>query len=119
MVFYVMSTVTSIGYLRRCAAMVFGTWETMSVLFSYANQMLKADGLNWFQRKAMFVRNLGWMYGRKGVLSSFNMNVLAYFKPGCHPNDIPEMRNYPAWVEEYLRSGSPHKACQALLAKAT
>lgn len=117
-VFDVMSTVTSIGYLRRCAAMAYGTWETMSVLFSYAERMLKADGFSWFQRKMMFLRNLGWMYGRKGVLSSFNLKILAYFRPGFHPNDIPEMRNYPAWVEEYQRSGSTHKACQALLAKA-
>jgi predicted metal-dependent hydrolase len=117
-VFDVMKSATNIGYWRRCIAMVYVVGKVNKVLFGYSDRMLKADGFSWRARKWMILKNLNWMYGPKGVLSTYNMKVLAYFRPGFHPDDIAVMSNYPVWLNEYQRSGSPMRACQALLAQA-
>ncbi|MEQ5843651.1 metal-dependent hydrolase [Paraburkholderia acidicola] len=117
-VFNVMKSVTSIGYFRRCAAMIIAVRKSNKLLFKHSDHLLKADGFSWLARKWMVLKNLNWMYGPKGVFSSYNMKILAYFRPGFHPTDIPVMQSYPIWLAEYQRSGNPHKACQALLAHA-
>lgn len=117
-VFDVMQAVTTIGYWRRCMAMVYATWQMTRAMFSFADQMLKADGFGWFQRKALMIRNLPWMYGRKGVFTGMIPKIIKYLLPGFHPSKIPDIHNYPHWVAEYDRSGCPHRACAALLAAA-
>jgi predicted metal-dependent hydrolase len=116
--FDVMQKVANVGYFTRCRAMVFGTYETMRVMFTSTDKLLKADGFSKWERRKMFLKNLPWMYGRKGVFSAFTVPLLAYFKPGFHPEKIPVVHNYPAWVKEYDKSGDPEKACNALLAAA-
>lgn len=116
--FDVMQKVAKVGYFKRCAAMVIATYKTMAMMFRFANQLLESDGYSWWQRRMMFVKNFGWMYGRKGILSSFTPALLLYFKPGFHPEDIPVIHNYPAWVEVYNATGDPRKACDALVAAA-
>jgi len=51
-------------------------------------------------------------------LSSFTPNLLRYFKPSFHPEDIPVVHNYPQWVEVYDKTGNPHQACDAMIAAA-
>ncbi len=116
--FNVMKTVAKVGYIKRCAAMVIATRHTTKVMFDYADVLLKTDGYNWFQRRMMFIKNLNWMYGRKGVLSSMLPKLLMYFKPSFHPEDIPVIHNYGEWVRVYDSTGNPHEACDALLAAA-
>lgn len=117
-VFDVMTKVAKIGYAMRCAAMLYGTWETMVLMFKYSDMLLQADGFSWFQRKAMIVRNLGWMLGTRGVLTGLLPQIVAYFKPGFHPNDIPNMHNYQNWVDAYQHTNDPVRACDALVAAA-
>lgn len=116
--FNVMKTVAKVGYLKRCVAMVRATRVTTEVMFRFTDQMLKADGFSWWQRKKLFLKNLNWMYGRKGVLSSFTPKLLMYFKPGFHPEQIPVIHNYGAWVKSYDETGDPAMACDALIAAA-
>lgn len=116
--FDVMQKVAKIGYFLRCRAMAYGTWETTRVMYKLANQMLKADGFSRKERIKMFIKNLGWLYGRKGVFSSFARPLLAYFKPNFHPEDIPVVHNYPAWLKTFNETGSPAKASEAFLAAA-
>jgi len=117
--FNVMKDVAKVGYWKRAMAMLHATWIISSFMFGFANQMLKADGFSRWQRAAMFVKNIPWMYGpRKGILSSFTPNLLRYFKPSFHPEDIPVVHNYGQWVEVYDKTGNPHQACDAMIAAA-
>ncbi|MCH2158776.1 MAG: metal-dependent hydrolase [Oleiphilaceae bacterium] len=116
--FDVMQKVAKVGYFMRVWAVIYGTYETMRIMFTNGDKLLKADGFSKWERRKMFIKNLPWMYGRKGVFSSFTKPLFAYLKPGFHPEKIPVVHNYPAWVEEYNKSGDPAKACDALLAAA-
>lgn len=116
--FDVMQKVAKVGYYTRCKAMVYGTFDTMRVMLSSADKLLEADGFSKWERRKMFIENLPWMYGRKGVFSAFTKPLLAYFKPGFHPEKIPVVHNYPAWVKAFDETGDPAKACDALLAAA-
>lgn len=116
--FDVMREGTKIGYWRRSGAMLLSLVEAVRLLSRNTNRMLKADGFSVGQRWLMFIRNLGWLFGRKGIFSRSTPSMLAYFKPGFHPQKLPDIHNYPAWVGEYQRSGDPHAACRALLAAA-
>jgi len=116
--FDVMQQVAKVGYFKRTWAMAYGTWETMRSMFTIANIMLKSDGFSRWERLKLFGKNLGWMYGRKGVFSSFAKPLLSYFKPSFHPENIPVVHNYPAWLKEYSETKDPAKACNAFLAAA-
>lgn len=116
--FNVMRDVAKVGYWTRARAMVHATGLISYFMFHFANEMLKADGFSRWQRTKMFIKNLNWMYGRKGILSSFTPKLLMYFKPSFHPEDIPVVHNYGEWVEVYDKTGNPHDACDALLAAA-
>lgn len=116
--FDVMQKVAKVGYFKRAWAMLYGTWETQRTLFGNANRMLKADGFSRLERAKLMLKNLGWMYGTKGIFSSFTLPLLAYFKPGFHPEDIPVVHNYPAWIKVYEKTGNPTKASEAFIAAA-
>lgn len=117
-VFNVMTTVAKVGYLKRSAAMIYATLEMTFETYRSTDVLLKADGFSWLERKRMFVAHLPWMYGRNGVFSSFSGMILAYLKPGFHPDDIPVVHNYPDWIQAYERTGDPGQACDALIAAA-
>lgn len=117
-VFNVMTTVAKVGYFKRCAAMIYATLEMTFETYRSTDVLLKADGFSWLERKRMFVAHLPWMYGRNGVFSSFSGMILAYLKPGFHPDDIPVVHNYPDWIQAYERTGDPGQACAALIAAA-
>ena len=116
--FNVMQKVARVGYFKRALAMIYGTWETTVVMFKQLDKLLEADGFSKRERRAMLIKNLGWLYGRKGILSAFTPQLLAYFKPGFHPEQIPVMHNYPTWIETYKRTDDPQQACDALMAAA-
>ena len=117
-VFNVMTTVAKVGYLKRSAAMIYATLEMTFETYRSTDVLLKADGFSWLERKRMFFAHLPWMYGRNGVFSSFSGMILAYLKPGFHPDDIPVVHNYPDWIQAYERTGDPGQACAALIAAA-
>jgi predicted metal-dependent hydrolase len=117
-VFNVMTTVAKVGYFKRCAAMIYATLEMTFETYRSTDVLLKADGFSWLERKRMFFAHLPWMYGRNGVFSSFSGMILAYLKPGFHPDDIPVVHNYPDWIQAYERTGDPGQACDALIAAA-
>ncbi|WP_371365489.1 metal-dependent hydrolase [Pseudomonas sp. QL9] len=117
-VFNVMTTVAKVGYFKRCAAMLHATWDMTHETYRTTDALLKADGFSWLQRKRMYIAHLPWMYGRKGVYSTFTGKIIQYLKPGFHPDDIPVVHNYPQWVEAYARNGDPGEACEAMVAAA-
>lgn len=116
--FDVMKKVGKVGYFKRSAALLYGTWQTTVTMLRSADQLLAADGFSRAERIAMFARNWKWMYGKNGVLSAFLPQLVAYLKPGFHPEDIPVMQNYGAWIAAYQRTLDPMQACDALMAAA-
>lgn len=117
--FNVMKDVAKVGYWKRATAMVHATKIISHFMFHFADQMLEADGFSKWQRRKMFIKNIPWLYGpRNGLLSSFTPNLLRYFKPSFHPEDIPVVHNYGEWVKSYDETGNPHQACDALMAAA-
>ena len=117
--FDVMRTVAKVGYWKRVAAMVVFTKDILGISYSITNRMLKADGCTGPQRLWLHLKNIPWIHSpRKGVFGSLTPKLLAYFKPGFHPNDQPVIHNYRSWVDTYERTGSPALACEALLAAA-
>jgi hypothetical protein len=117
-VFNVMTSVAKISYIKRCAAMIYATLDISYETYRSTDMLLEADGFGWLQRKRLLISHLGWMYGRKGVFGSFSKQILAYMKPGFHPDDIPPVHNYPDWIRAYERTGDPAQACAALVAAA-
>lgn len=114
----VMVQVARVGYWTRAWALVVAMWQVRRMMFGYTDQLLKADGFSWLQRKWLRVSHMRWMFGRRGVLAMRPKHFLAYFKPGFHPNDILTLPGYYPWLVEYERSGDPQKALQAMFASA-
>lgn len=116
--FNVMKNVAKVGYWKRCGAMIVATYTITGTMMKFANQLLEADGYSKWQRRKLFFKNLGWMYGPKGILSAFTPALLQYFLPNFHPEDIPVIHNYDDWVATYNETGDARQACDALIAAA-
>lgn len=112
--FDVMEQIAKVGYWKRSFALVVAMWQVRRMMFGFTDQLLKADGFNWLQRKLMLIGNVRWMFGRRGVLAMKASHFFAYFKPGFHPNDIPTLPGYYTWLAEYERSGNPETALDAM-----
>ncbi|WP_242109017.1 metal-dependent hydrolase [Luteimonas aquatica] len=115
----VMQKVAKVGYWKRAGAMLFATWRMASRSYVTTDVLLRADGYGFWSRLGLHLRYFPWVYGpRRGIFGSLAPKLLAYFKPGFHPQQLPNIHNYPAWVEAYERTGDPLIASEALLAAA-
>ncbi|MCZ8015222.1 MAG: metal-dependent hydrolase [Limnobacter sp.] len=103
------------GYWMRVMAMTLAVVKVFIALYKLTDEMLVADGFKLGKRLTMHLKNLPWLFGpRKGVFSSMLPNLLAYYKPGFHPNQQAVIHNYPAWIAAYEQSNDPLLAGEAL-----
>lgn len=109
--FDVMTRVANVGYMRRILAMAhvtigFSLYSLIAPLF-----MLKADGFTRLQRMTFILKGLPWQLR---IYSRLIPMLLSYFRPGFHPEDIPTVHNYKAWISEYEKTNDPVAAAQAM-----
>jgi predicted metal-dependent hydrolase len=114
--FDVMIEVGKVGYVTRSLALIRAMWRLRTIMFGYADRLLKADGYGWFARKTMFVKNLRWMFGKRGVLALPVGAFLGYFRPSFHPNDIKTIPGYYRWLANFEKSRDPVMALNSLFA---
>ncbi|TAK84475.1 MAG: metal-dependent hydrolase [Aquabacterium sp.] len=114
----VMTTVAGVGYVMRCTALVHAMFKVMSDSLRLTNRLLKGDGYTRLQRWTMTVKNLGWIYGPKGIFGRNVPQLLAYFKPGFHPWQHKVIHSYSVWVSTYEQTKDPMVAGAALYAAA-
>lgn len=114
----VMVQIAKVGYWKRILALGVAMWQVRRMMFGFTNQLLKEDGFSWLQRKTLLVKNIRWMFGRRGVLAMRFSHFIAYLKPSFHPEDIPTLPGYYTWLSEYQRSADPQAALEAMFKKA-
>lgn len=111
----VMQKVAGVGYGMRVTAMTHATlaFSLFTVIAPW--HMLKMDGFSTRERVKLYAKGLPWLVGpRKGVLGRLLPMVASYYRPGFHPNHLPTVHNYQAWVTEFLASGDPMAAADAM-----
>ena len=116
--FDVMQKVAGVGYLVRSAAMVHVMLEILIDSVRRADILLAGDGFGRIQRIGMLAKASGWLFGRRGLYTRNTGKLMAYFRPGFHPNQHAPIHSYPVWVETYESSGDPLLAGAALSAAA-
>ena len=115
--FDVMSKVAKVGYAKRCLALIRAMLRLRTILFGYADRLLAAVWFGWFARKAMFARNIRWMFGRRGVLALPTLAFLGYLRPSFHPNDVATIPGYYRWLTNFEKDHDPVSALSALFAE--
>lgn len=111
----VMQKVAHVGYGTRIAAMAHATlgFSMFSLIAPWF--MLKMDGYSTSERLKMYAKGLPWLASpRKGVLGRLMPMLASYYKPGFHPNHIPTVHNYKAWLDAYVTTGDPMQAAEAM-----
>lgn len=117
--FDVMQKVAKVGYFQRCLAMTHATMTFTLFVLIAPWFMLKMDGLSVWQRVKAYGRGMGWMFGpRKGVFLRMLPAIAHYYRPGFHPNHLPTVHNYQAWLEGYGDDHDPIAAARAMHAAA-
>jgi len=113
--FDVMQKVAGVGYLTRVAAMTHATFSF--TLFTMVSPwfMLGMDGISKRERLTLYRQNLRWLLGpRKGVIGRLLPMIASYYRPGFHPNDLPSVHNYQAWLQAYTETGDTIAAAEAM-----
>ncbi len=117
--FDVMQKVAKVGYIQRAMAMTRAT--TGFFLYTAISPwfMLRMDGLSRGARIREFAKGMVWLFGiRKGVFRRLLPMILAYYRPGYHPNHEKTVHNYEAWLREYNERQDPIAASRAMYAAA-
>lgn len=65
--------------------------------------MLTVDGYGGDTR--MWLRGLWWVFGPRGVFTGQLGHLLAYFRPGFHPNDAGDLAGLQHWLEVFESTG--------------
>lgn len=113
--FDVMQQVAHVGYLTRVAAMTHATGSFTMFTLVAPWYMLGMDGLSVAERLKLYRENLGWLTGpRKGMLGRLLPMIASYYRPGFHPEHLPSVHNYGAWLEAYERTGDTQAAANAM-----
>lgn len=117
--FDVMQKVAKVGYFQRVLAMTHATcaFVLVSSLLTWA--MLRMDGYSRWQCLRLSLSATGWLLtpGR-GIIARLLPMVARYYKPGFHPNDVPAVHNYDAWLSGYSEAADPLQAAEAMWAAA-
>eukprot|EP00452_MALV-II_sp_L67-6_P000066 gene66-268_t len=106
--FDVYKTVARGSYLTRILGMIQVSITFPLHTFLIMRHMFEVDGLR--NRGRLWMKGLWWLYGPKGVFSGLLPHYLAYFKPGFHPWQQGQLKNYERWRETYEASGDAIKA---------
>lgn len=93
--FDVMQKVARVGYLMRCASMLYVSLVFPLHVFLIMNHMFKVDGVK--RRFGVWVRGLRWLYGSRGIMTRLLPHYLAYYRPGFHPWKSGQMHTYSTW----------------------
>lgn len=111
----VMQQVAGVGYFMRATAMTHATASFTLFTLVAPWFILKMDGFSTAERVQAYRENLAWLAGpRKGLLGRLLPKLAQYYRPGFHPNDLPSVHTYPAWVQAFAQSGDPIEAAEAM-----
>jgi predicted metal-dependent hydrolase len=115
----VMQQVAGVGYFTRVAAMTHMTASFTLFTLVAPWFMLGMDGYSSAERLKLYRENLGWLAGpRKGVIGRLLPMIASYYRPGFHPEHLPSVHNYAAWLEAFERTGDTIAAAEAMHAAA-
>lgn len=106
------------SYLMRVGAMSLATVMVVIAMYRLCDVLLKADGFSLRQRLTMHVKNLPWLVGRKGLLTTMAPKIARYYLPSFHPSKEADLHNYPAWLEAWNETADPVAALRAMEAAA-
>jgi predicted metal-dependent hydrolase len=117
--FDVMQKVAKVGYLKRCLAMTHATLSFTLFVLIAPWFMLKMDGLSFGRRLKAYGKGMVWMFGiRYGVFLRMLPMIAHYYRPGFHPNKLPNVHNYQAWLDGYGDEQDAMAASRAMHAAA-
>lgn len=118
--FDVMQKVAGVGYFTRVTAMAHASM--MFSLYTMVSPwyMLGMDGYSKIERIKLYSKGLGWLLGpRKGMLPRLAPLLASYFRPGFHPNDVPTVHNYQAWLRSFEETQDTIAAAEAMYSAAS
>ncbi len=106
------------GYLMRVGAMSLATVMVVIAMYRLCDILLQVDGFSRRERLSLHLKNLPWLFGRKGLFSSMLPRILRYYRPSFHPSKEGDLHNYPAWLAAWNETGDPVVALRAMHAAA-
>jgi predicted metal-dependent hydrolase len=106
------------GYFMRIGAMTLATAMVVVAMYRLSDILLKVDGFGPVQRVALHVKNLPWLFGRKGLFTRMIPKILSFYRPSFHPSKEKDLHNYPDWLAAWNETQDPMQAFRAMHAAA-
>lgn len=110
----VMKDIAKVDEKTRVRAMKLASKIVPIFTFKRAFYLLRADGFSRLQTLKMLRQGYKWLTGENGLFSEIKEDFNAWYNEGFHPDDIPVIHNYSAWIAEYEKSQDPMLASNAL-----
>jgi predicted metal-dependent hydrolase len=110
--FDVMKQVGDVPEATRRFALLFTTVMMFGFTLYRTDVMLKTDGFNLRQRFDMARKGLPWFFGRNGILTAKDLNIVTGLKD-FHPNQHPVIRQYDVWIDTLAKTNDPIAAGEA------
>jgi predicted metal-dependent hydrolase len=103
-----------VGYLLRCLAMLEALLTFFVMIEAISTYMHRRDGTTFWQRMRLRTAGAWWVFKPSGFVGSVAGRLLAWFKPGFHPDHEPAMPGCAVWTEAWRRTADPVAAGDAL-----
>lgn len=112
--FDVLQTVAMGSYGNRLRSMLLVTLLFPFHVFRIMRHMLQIDGFSCWERLAIWLKGLWWLYKPGGVFMPMMRKYFSYLRPGFHPWDTPVVHSYRPWLQFLREKDDPIAASNAL-----
>lgn len=113
--FDVMQKVARVGYPLRALAMAYITLQFFTHTFFIMECMFRADGIAAGERLRLWLRGLGWLFGKQGLYPPLLSHYLSYYRPGFKPWQMASGDAYQRWIGTFGTNGGDPVAAGASL----
>jgi len=112
----VMEDYAKVGYFTRILAMIETSFMFPSVIHHFTEQLLKADGFTWWQRRKLQAKGLWWVLKPGGLIAPMVKHYFPYYKVGFHPWQETEQPGYAEWLAAFNKHRDPVEASELMRA---
>ncbi|HRH27729.1 MAG TPA: metal-dependent hydrolase [Aquabacterium sp.] len=112
----VMQDYAKVGYFTRILAMIETSFMFPRVIHRFTEQLLKADGFTWWQRRKLQAKGLWWVLKPGGLIAPMVKHYFPYYKVGFHPWQETEQPGYEEWLAAFNRHRDPVEASELMRA---
>ncbi len=112
----VMIDYAKVGNFTRILAMLETSLIFPIVIHHFCDELLKADGFSWWERRKMHVKGFWWAFKPGGLVAPMIKAYFPYYRMDFHPWQETDQPGYDEWLAGFNKNRDPIEASEHMRA---